>query len=111
MYTARRGLHAIASSAGMHLHVLDLEEGCCIYQMEDVASDHLAVSPDGCHVACAGKTGDHISVYDIEAESMLLELRCSLSCKEHGVRCLAWTADSGLLISGGQDGMCRLWQV
>ncbi len=91
--------------------MLDLEEGCCIYQMEDVPSDYLAVSPDGHHVACAGKTGNYISVYGIEAESMLLELRCNLSCNEHGVRCLAWTANSDLLISGGQDGTCRLWRV
>ena len=95
----------------MHLHVLDLEEGCCIFQLEDVASDYLAVSPDGQHVACAGKGDDRINIYDIERESMLLELKCSLSCKEHGVRCLAWSADSCKLISGGQDGTCRVWQL
>ena len=108
---ACRGLHAIASSAGMHLHVLDLEEGCCIHQVDEVASDHLALSPDGLHVACAAKNGDLITVYDIEGESMLLELRCRLGCKEHGVRSLAWSGDSRLLISGGQDGKCKLWKV
>ena len=108
---ASRGLHAIASSAAKHLHVLDLEEGCCIYQLEDVASDCLAVSPDGNRVACAGKNSDNITVYDVERESMLLTFMLNLSCKEHGVCCLSWTAHSGLLISGGQDGTCRLWQV
>lgn len=108
---ACRGLHAIASSAGMHLHVLDLEEGCCIYELDNVASEYLAVSPDGHHVACAGKGDDRINIYDIEGESMLLTLRCGLSCKEHGVRCLAWSADSRMLVSGGQNGACKLWQV
>ena len=108
---ACRGLHAIASSAGMHLHVLDLEEGCCIHQVDDVASDHLALSPDGLHVACAAKNGAQITVYDIEQESMLLEFRCHLRCKEHGVRSLAWSAESNLLVSGGQDNKCKIWNV
>ena len=108
---ASRGLHAIASSAAKHLHVLDLEEGCCIYQLEDVASDYLAVSPDGNRIACAGRNSDHISVYEVERESMLLTLLFNLSCKDHGVRCLAWGADSHLLVSGGQDGMGKVWEV
>ena len=74
------------------------------------SSMRLTLSPDGLHVACAAKNGDLITVYDIERESMLLGFRCRLGCKEHRVRSLAWSADSRLLISGGQDSKCKLWK-
>ena len=108
---ACRGLHAIASSAGTELHVLDLEEACCIFRLEDVPSDIVSVSPDGRHVACAGKDSDQIGIYELERDSMLLTFQCTLSSGGDAIRCLAWSRSSELLVSGGAGTTCRVWRV
>ena len=107
---ACRGLHAIASSAGTALHVLDLEEACCIFRLEDVPSDLISVSPDGRHVACAGKDSNQIGIYGLERDSMLLTFTYTLSSGD-AVRCLAWSRSSEVLVSGGTGMTCRIWQV
>lgn len=91
--------------------MLDLEEACCIFRLEGVPSDIMCISPDGSLVACAGKDSDDISICTIERESMVLDFRLKLSCEGQGVRCLAWSQASDLLISGGKDGACRVWQI
>ena len=108
---ACRGLHAIASSAGTELHVLGLEEACCIFRLEDVPSDIISVAPDGRHVACAGKDSDRIGIYGLERDSMLLSFKFTLSSGGDAIRCLAWSRSSKLLVSGGAGTTCRIWQV
>ena len=108
---ACRGLHAIASSAGTELHVLDLEEACCIFRLEDVPSDIISVAPDGRHVACAGKDSNQIGIYGLERDSMLLNFKYTLSSVDDAVRCLAWSRSSEWLVSGGAGTTCRVWQV
>lgn len=93
------------------LHVLDLEEACCIFRVEDVASDTLCISPDGCYVACAGKDKDHVSIYRLDKECMALEFSHKLNSKGQGVRCLAWNIGSDQIIAGGNDGSCWVWNV
>ena len=108
---ACRGLHAIASSAGTELHVLDLEEACCIFRLEDVPSDLISVSPDGRYVACAGKDSDQIGIYGLERDSMLLTFKFTLSSGGDAIRCLAWSKSSDFLVSGSAGTTCRVWQV
>ena len=91
--------------------MLDLEEACCIFRLEDVPSDLISVSPDGRHVACAGKDSNQIGIYGLERDSMLLSFKYTLSSGGDAIRSLAWSRSSGMLVSGSAGTVCRVWQV
>jgi serine/threonine protein kinase len=65
----------------------------------------LAVSPDGRHIACGGK--DHITLWDLEGGHQL----GWVGGHRLPTLALAFTPDSGLLLSGSMDKSVRLWEV
>jgi WD40 repeat protein len=68
--------------------------------------DSLAWSPDGKWLAIAD-AGYPMQVWDVTRRSLSVTLRERFK----RIRSLVWTADGRQIVSGGDDGMVRFWQL
>jgi WD40 repeat protein len=75
----------------------------------------IAFSPDGRLVAGGGMVGEHarerktgeIYLWDIESNRLVWRE----SCHDDDVTCVAFAADSKVLVSGGRDNAAKLWEL
>ena len=106
---------AAACSDGT-LRLIDLASATSLYQIDDIAADHLAFAPDGQSFAAAGALRGTVEVAVWDTATGIL-LRLLYARDNDGsidgakpVTSLAWSSDCAQLAAASQDGCVRVWQ-
>lgn len=101
---------AAACSNGT-LRMVDLASATALYQIDEVAAEHVGFAPDGRTIACAGMSGTSVVVTLWEASTGTLTRQLYEYEGGKAVTCLAWSRDSKSLAVASHDGCTRIWQM
>lgn len=87
-----------------------MRTGQCTYTMlaHPAAISSLALSPDGRELVSAGHDAS-LRFWSMEKRACTQELTTHRLCQEEGVCCVRWSADGAWVVSGGGDGVVKVY--
>ena len=89
------------------LHIVDVEQGKVIHQIENAHSDTvfgLAYSPDGRRIASCG-ADRFMKIFELESGKLVR----TFEGHTHHVLSVSWRADGRALATGGADKLVKIW--
>jgi WD40 repeat protein len=113
---SRGGQRVVSGSEDGTVREWDVEKGETVLGPIETGHEHMIAvvySPDMTMFATSGRYGSN---FDSESKIKIWDLKTGklvATLKEHtiGVRCLAWTPDGKMLISGSDDHSIRTWNT
>ncbi|KAF8544577.1 WD40-repeat-containing domain protein [Trichophaea hybrida] len=93
-----------------YVRIFDANSGQCTYTMlaHPAAISSLALSPDGRELVSAGHDAS-LRFWSMEKRACTQEITCHRLMRGEGVCCVIWSADGKWVVSGGGDGVVKVY--